>query len=213
MSDFLIETDLIRNGYKLIAGIDEAGRGPLAGPVVAAAVILNTDNLDVLDEVNDSKKISENKRNKLFDVVTCNAINYAIVSIDNLVIDDINILNATMLAMNQAVSNLTVKPNFLLIDGNYFKNNTIPYRTVVKGDSLSKSIAAASILAKVYRDKWMIEVANKEFPEYHFAKHKGYATKEHIELIKKYGTCKYHRISFLDKIMQSDEITLFTDIN
>jgi ribonuclease HII len=208
MADFSIEASLIKEGYNIIAGIDEAGRGPLAGPVVAAAVILDIHS-DLFDEIDDSKKITEKRRNKLFELIIGNSVDYSINTIDNFEIDNINILNSTMLAMNNAINNLKVKPDYLLIDGNYFKGNILPYRTVIKGDSISKSIAAASILAKVHRDKWMMEIAAQEFPEYNFAKHKGYATKEHIELIKKYGTCKYHRISFLKKILQQTENKLF----
>ena len=209
MADFSIEASLIKDGYNIIAGIDEAGRGPLAGPVVAAAVILDI-NSNLFDKVDDSKKISEKNRKKLFELIVENSINYSINAIDNIEIDNINILNSTMLAMNNAINDLKIKPDYLLIDGNYFKGNILPYHTVIKGDSISKSIAAASILAKVYRDKWMVEVADKEFPQYNFAKHKGYATKKHIELIKKYGICKYHRTSFLGNILQPKEIQLFT---
>ena len=208
MADFSIEASLIKEDYNIIVGVDEAGRGPLAGPVVAAAVILDI-NSDLFDEIDDSKKITEKNRNKLFELIVENSIDYSINTIDNFEIDNINILNSTMLAMNNAINNLKVKPDYLLIDGNYFKGNVLQYRTVIKGDSISKSIAAASILAKVHRDRWMMEIAAQEFPQYNFAKHKGYATKEHIELIKKYGTCKYHRISFLKKILQQTENKLF----
>ena len=196
MSDFSIELSLIKKDYSVIAGIDEAGRGPLAGPVVAAAVILDI-NSKLFDKVNDSKKLSEKKRKELFELIIENSIDYSISAVDNTVIDSINILEATMLAMNNSANNLKIKPEYLLIDGNYFKGNLLPFSTVIKGDTVSKSIAAASILAKVSRDNWMCEIADKEFPQYNFAKHKGYATKEHIELIKKFGICKYHRISFL----------------
>jgi len=201
MSDFSIEISLIKDGYNIIAGVDEVGRGPLAGPVVAAAVILDI-NSNLFENVNDSKKISEKNRKELYELIIENSLAYSINVIDNYEIDSINILNSTMLAMNNAINNLNIKPDYLLIDGNYFKGNAIPHRTVIKGDSISKSIAAASILAKVYRDNWMFEIADKEFPQYNFAKHKGYPTKEHIELIKKYGICKYHRISFMKKITQ-----------
>jgi len=200
MSDFSIEISLIKDGYNIIAGVDEAGRGPLAGPVVAAAVILDI-NSNLFEKVNDSKKISEKNRKELFDLIVRNAIDYSIDTVNNFEIDNINILNSTMLVMNNAINSLKIKPDYLLIDGNYFKGSKLPYNTVIKGDSISKSIAAASILAKVYRDNFMIEVADKEFPQYNFAKHKGYATKEHIELVKKYGTCKYHRMSFLGNVL------------
>ena len=198
MADFSIENALISDSYNVIAGVDEAGRGPLAGPVVAAAVILDV-NSNLFGEIDDSKKISEKNRSKLFDLIVENS-DYSISAVDNFEIDRINILNSTMLAMNNAINGLQRRIDYLLIDGNYFNGSILPYRTVVKGDSISKSIAAASILAKVHRDKWMTEVAAQEFPQYNFAKHKGYPTKEHIELIKKYGTCKYHRITFLKKI-------------
>ncbi|MDR0926660.1 MAG: ribonuclease HII [Ignavibacteria bacterium] len=208
MSDFSIELSIIKDGYKIVAGIDEAGRGPLAGPVVAAAVILPID-ADLFAEVDDSKVLSEKKRDRLYDVIVDNAVAYAICAIDNITIDDVNILNATMLAMENSVKQLGITPDFLLIDGNRYNDTEIPYRTVIKGDSISKSIGAASILAKVKRDRWMCEVAHNEFPEYNFAKHKGYATKEHIQLIQKYGTCKYHRRSFLRNILQDTTNQLF----
>ncbi len=208
MADFSLERQLaLSQQYKLIAGIDEAGRGPLAGPVVAAAVILDY-NSTIFDKVNDSKQLGEKNREKLFDVICNNSISYSIQLIDNIRIDSINILNATMLAMSNAVDSLKYKPDYLLIDGNYYNNNKIPYRTVIKGDSISTSIAASSILAKVFRDRWVAEIAHKEYPEYNFAKHKGYATNEHIELIKKHGACKYHRRTFLTKILGSPN-TLF----
>lgn len=204
MADFHIEKELIKQKYKCIAGIDEAGRGPLAGPVVAAAVtlpLINIDNNHLFDEINDSKQIKEKKRYQLFDIIVNNATEYSISEINNNIIDEINILNATMKAMENAVCNLKIQPDFLLIDGNKYYSNAIPFRAIVKGDSICKSISAASILAKVHRDNFMIEVADKEFPQYNFAKHKGYGTKEHILLIKKYGICKYHRLSFLNKIL------------
>ena len=201
MANFSVETELIEQGYKYIAGIDEAGRGPLAGPVVAAAVVLPMDEI-LFNEINDSKQLAEKKRNNLFELIANNAISFSIRTINNSVIDEINILNATIKAMENAVSNLKTLPNYLIIDGNKYNSNSIPYRTIIKGDRISKTIAAASILAKVHRDKFMIEVADKEFPQYNFAKHKGYGTKEHIDLIKKHGTCKYHRLTFLKNILK-----------
>ena len=200
MADFSIEIELHKQHYKYIAGVDEAGRGPLAGPVVAAAVILPI-NEELFAEINDSKKVASKKRVELFDLIIKESIFYSIESVDNLVIDDINILNATMKAMEKSVLGLTKCPDYLLIDGNRYNSKDVPYRTIIKGDSISKSIAAASILAKVYRDKFMVEVVDKEFPQYNFAKHKGYGTKEHIALVKKYGVCKYHRFSFLKNIL------------
>lgn len=203
MANFSTEIELIKQGYKYIAGVDEAGRGPLAGPVVASAVVLQI-NEKLFFEINDSKKITEKKRNELFDLITKNAISFAINEIDNHIIDEINILNATMKAMENAVSNLQILPDYLIIDGNKYYADTIPHKTIIKGDTISKTIAAASILAKVYRDRFMIEIADKEFPEYNFANHKGYGTKEHIDLIKTFGICKYHRLSFLKNILKKE---------
>lgn len=205
MADFSLEKKLA-DKYKFIAGVDEAGRGPLAGPVVAATVILDHRD-DIFSEINDSKKLSKIKREKLFELIISNAIDYSVYFVDNSTIDEINILRATMLAMSGAIKNMKLKADFLLIDGNYFKPDDeiikkIPATTIIKGDSDSKSIAAASILAKVTRDRWMETVAHQEFPQYNFSKHKGYATKEHIELIKKHGVCKYHRRSFLKNILR-----------
>ncbi|MBQ6269551.1 MAG: ribonuclease HII [Bacteroidetes bacterium] len=211
MADFDFEQKLYAEGYKYIAGVDEAGRGPLAGPVAAAAVILDF-NSDLFNEVNDSKKITPIKRRKLFDLIVQNCISYSIKFVNEDVIDKVNILQADMIAMSEAVCDLNLNPDFLLVDGNYFhpteKAKNIPFKTIVKGDSKSISIAAASILAKVARDEWIINVADKQFPEYKFAKHKGYATKEHIELLKKYGSCKYHRKSFIKNFINNNETLL-----
>ena len=184
----------------LVAGIDEAGRGPLAGPVVAAAVVLRND-FPINIGINDSKLLNEKLRDEYYQLIQNEAIAVGVCSVDNSVIDDINILKSTMLAMEKAVDKLKVKPEHLLIDGNYYKNKVINYTTIVYGDSKSISIAAASIIAKVTRDKWMTNEADKLYPEYEFAKHKGYATAKHIELIKKYGACPIHRRSFLKKII------------
>jgi ribonuclease HII len=204
MADFSIELVLQQQGYKFVAGIDEAGRGPLGGPVVAAAVILPM-NEKIFYEVNDSKKLNEKKRNELFEIIINNAISFSIQEINNNTIDEINILQSTMKAMENAVYNLKTMPDYLIIDGNKYYSNTIPYQTIIKGDSKSISIAAASILAKVHRDKFMIDVVDKEFPQYNFARHKGYGTKSHIEAIKKYGICKYHRLSFLKNILSKEK--------
>ena len=185
-------------GYTYICGIDEVGRGPLAGPVVAGAVILPKD-CNIL-YINDSKQLSEKKREELFEEITEKAIAYNIFSVDEKRIDEINILNATYEAMNGAVNGLSTAPNFVLIDGNRISGMEIPHETVVKGDSKSISIAAASILAKVSRDRFICQMAEK-YPEYGFEKHKGYGTKAHNEAILKYGPCPIHRRTFLRKLL------------
>lgn len=205
MADFSIERILHAQGYKFVAGVDEAGRGPLAGPVVAAAVVLK-DNEELFIEVNDSKQLNSKKREELYDLIVVNAVSYSVVAVESQKIDEINILQATFLAMQTAIGNLP-QVDYLLIDGNKFVKSAVPYQTVVKGDGISKSIAAASILAKVSRDRCMLKL-DKEFPQYNFAKHKGYPTKEHIAAILKYGICKYHRKSFLTKIYER-QISLF----
>lgn len=184
--------------YEYIAGVDEAGRGPLAGPVYAAAAILKPGAR--IDGINDSKKLSEKKREELFDVIIENSVAYAVYSVDEKTIDEVNILNATHMAMNGAVNSLSVRPDFVLIDGNSIKNMTLPHETIVKGDAKSISIAAASILAKVSRDRYIIQMAEK-YPEYGFEKHKGYGTKAHTEAILKYGPCEIHRKTFLKKLL------------
>ncbi len=188
---------------KLIAGVDEAGRGPLAGPVYAAAVILPDDFYS--GEINDSKKLTEKKREKLFDVITEKAIAYCISSVSASKIDEINILNATFLAMKQAVEGLSVKPDFVLVDGNRSKGLDIPFECVVGGDAKSQSIAAASILAKVSRDRYCKEELDTKYPEYQFLKHKGYGTKLHTEKILELGPCPEHRATFLAKIIAKKE--------
>jgi ribonuclease HII len=186
------ETELYNNGINFIAGIDEVGRGPLVGPVVTAAVILPKDFYD--ERINDSKKLTEKKRELLYDVIMENAISVGIGISSEDVIDEINILNATKRAMLEAVNNLSVKPEHLLIDA--VKLNTdIPQTSIIKGDAKSESIAAASIIAKVTRDRMMIEL-NKIHPEYDFKHNKGYGTKKHIEAIRKYGIIKEHRKTF-----------------
>ena len=186
------ETELYNNGINFIAGIDEVGRGPLVGPVVTAAVILPKDFYD--ERINDSKKLTEKKRELLYDVIMENAISVGIGISSEDVIDEINILNATKRAMLEAVNNLSVKPEHLLIDA--VKLNTdIPQTSIIKGDAKSESIAAASIIAKVTRDRMMIEL-DKIHPEYDFKHNKGYGTKKHIEAIIKYGIIKEHRKTF-----------------
>lgn len=186
------ETELYNNGINFIAGIDEVGRGPLVGPVVTAAVILPKDFYD--ERINDSKKLTEKKRELLYDVIMENAISVGIGISSEDVIDEINILNATKRAMLEAVNNLSVKPEYLLIDA--VKLNTdIPQTSIIKGDAKSESIAAASIIAKVTRDRMMVEL-DKIHPEYDFKHNKGYGTKKHIEAIRKYGIIKEHRKTF-----------------
>ncbi|WP_297796934.1 ribonuclease HII [uncultured Eudoraea sp.] len=176
------------------AGTDEAGRGCLAGPVTAAAVILPEEFKEA--SLNDSKKLSEPIRNKLRPLIENNALSYGVAHIPNEVIDKINILNASIFAMHQAIRKLTVTPNFIIVDGNRFKPiNEIPYKCIIKGDSKFESIAAASVLAKTHRDAFM-EKIHEEFPMYNWKQNKGYPTREHRQAIKKYGITKYHRSSF-----------------
>ena len=186
------ENELYESGIKYIAGIDEVGRGPLVGPVVTAAVILPKDFYD--ERINDSKKLTEKKRELLYDVIMENAVSVGIGISSEDVIDDINILEATKKAMIEAVNNLSVKPQHLLIDAVKL-NVDIPQTSIIKGDAKSESIAAASIIAKVTRDRMMIEL-DKEHPEYDFKRNKGYGTKKHIEAIEKYGILKEHRKTF-----------------
>lgn len=199
MPDFSYENGARQNGYKMVCGVDEAGRGPLAGPVCAAAVIL-PDNC-VIEGLNDSKKISEKKREILFDIIKEKAIAYSVAYGSLEEIEKYNILEATYIAMNRAIDGLEIKADFALIDGNRVpKGIYIPCETVVKGDSKSYSIAAASILAKVTRDRLMLEY-DKQYPQYHFAQHKGYGTKAHYEAINQHGICKIHRRSFLKNVL------------
>lgn len=186
------ENELYENGIKYIAGIDEVGRGPLVGPVVTAAVILPRDFYD--ERINDSKKLTEKKRELLYDVIMENAVSVGIGISSEDVIDEINILEATKKAMIEAVNNLSVKPEHLLIDAVKL-NIDIPQTSIIKGDAKSESIAAASIVAKVTRDRMMVEL-DKEHPEYDFKHNKGYGTKKHIEAIEKYGILKEHRKTF-----------------
>ena len=181
-------------GFAAVCGVDEAGRGPLAGPVFAAAVIL-PDGLENIG-LNDSKKLTEKKRDALFDIITEKAVAWCVASADEKEIDELNILNATFLAMKRAVDGLAVRPDLALIDGNRRPGTGIREETIVKGDAKSISIAAASILAKVSRDRYMLEL-DKKYPGYCFAKHKGYPTALHYEMIKKYGVSPVHRLSFL----------------
>ena len=186
------------NKYKdlgLVAGIDEAGRGPLAGPVAVACVIMPLDSDKIIEGINDSKKLTEKKRNLLFEEIKKVAIDYSIVLVDEKTIDEINILNATKLGMKNALNGLKNKPYCVLVDAVKIDTD-IKQENIIHGDALSYNIAAASILAKVTRDKLMEEYA-KKYPEYCFEKHKGYGTKLHIEMLKKYGKCDIHRDSFI----------------
>ena len=195
MPDFSFEKKLIASGHEIIAGVDEAGRGPLAGPVVAAAVILPKNFESV--ELDDSKKLSSARREKIYNNITSPDSNviYAYSIVDEGLIDKINILRATHKAMAQAVLNLSIKPSFVIIDGMPVKDFPLPNDSIVKGDSKSLSIAAASIIAKVERDKLMLKYS-KLYPDYKFEKHKGYGTKVHLEALDKFGPCKIHRKSF-----------------
>lgn len=199
MLDYTIENQLHEEGYAIVCGIDEAGRGPLCGPVFAAACIL-PDGL-VLEGLNDSKKLTPKKRDKLFDLICENAIAYCIASASVEEIDELNILEADLLAMRRAIDGLSVKADFALIDGNIARGFQIPARAVIGGDAKSPSIAAASILAKVARDRDCIELDAK-YPQYGIAKHKGYGTKQHMDALRTYGPSPIHRkqfIRFLDK--------------
>ena len=199
MPDYEFEKAAVNSGFSCICGVDEAGRGPLAGPVCAAAVILPEGA--VIAGLDDSKKLTEKKREGLYDIIKETAVAYSVAYGTLEEIETVNILEATYLAMNRAIEGLTVKPDFSLIDGNRVPRGIkIPCETIVKGDSKSMSVAAASVLAKVTRDRLMLEY-DKKYPEYNFKKHKGYGTKEHTELIKQYGPCEIHRLSFLKNIL------------
>ena len=191
-----IENELYELGYSNICGVDEAGRGPLAGPVFAASVILPP-NLEI-DGLNDSKKLSEKKREELFDVICEKAIAFSIKSSAEEEIDEMNILRASLWAMKRATDDLSVPAGYVLVDGNQLFDTEAPIRYVIKGDSLSANIAAASILAKVSRDRFMLKLA-EEYPQYMFEKHKGYPTKLHYEMVEKHGLSPVHRRSFFKK--------------
>ncbi len=184
---------------KIVAGIDEAGRGPLAGPVVCTCVIMPLDEDKIIDGIDDSKKLSEKRREELYSKIIDTALDYSIVEIDEKVIDKINILNATKLGMVKAVKNLKINPDIVLIDAVKL-DIELPQENIIKGDAKSYNIASASILAKVYRDRLM-KTLDLKYPQYNFAKHKGYGTKEHIEKLRLYGKCDLHRESFIKKIM------------
>ena len=189
------ENQAYDNGYEAVCGVDEAGRGPLAGPVFAAAVILPKGF--IVEGANDSKELSEKKREALFEKIKEEAVSYSIAMVDERTIDEVNILNATFMAMNDAINNLSQKPDFVMIDGNKIPNGLeIPAEAIVKGDANSISIACASILAKVSRDRYMLKMAEK-YPQYQFEKHKGYGTKLHYEMLDEYGVSDIHRKTFL----------------
>lgn len=190
------EDGVYAKGYTSVCGVDEAGRGPLAGPVCAAAVILPP-NIQI-EGLDDSKKLSDKRRRELFPIIKEKAIAYSIAFADHREIDEINILQATYLAMERAINGLSVRPDFALIDGNRSKDFGLSVQTVVHGDSLSASIAAASVLAKVTRDDYMLEMA-LSYPQYGFEVHKGYGTKVHYEALTAHGPCPIHRMSFLKK--------------
>ena len=188
------EKECLEKGFKLIAGADEVGRGPLAGPVVCACVIMPLD--DIIDGVDDSKKVSEKKREKLYDEIIEKAIAYSIEFVDEKTIDEINILNATKKCMATAINNMSIKPDICLVDALSGLDTSVPLKGIVHGDALSYNIGAASILAKVTRDRFM-EALAVSYPEYGFEKHKGYGTKMHIDALKKCGPCDIHRRSFI----------------
>ena len=190
------EREAFAEGFAVVCGVDEAGRGPLAGPVCAAAVILPRET--VIDGLNDSKKLPDKKRRELYDIITERAVTYGIAFASEQEIDEVNILQATFLAMERAMEKLSVRPQLALIDGNRAKDFGLPVRTIVSGDALSASIAAASILAKVTRDRLMEEL-DGEYPQYGIAVHKGYGTKRHYEALRAFGPCPIHRRTFLKK--------------
>lgn len=197
------ENEAYEKGYNLVCGVDEAGRGPLAGPVFAAAVILPKGF--IVEGANDSKKLSEKKREALFEKIKEEALYYSIAMVDEKVIDKVNILNATFIAMNNAIDNLEQKPDFVMIDGNKIPVGLeIPSEAIVKGDANSISIACASILAKVSRDRYMLKMSEK-YPQYLFEKHKGYGTKLHYQMLDEYGPSEIHRQSFLKSWYMKNE--------
>ena len=195
----LIEKDLYKKGFKNICGIDEAGRGPLAGPVVVAGVIMPEDSM--IEGVNDSKKVSEKKREKLYDLILEEAISYSVAIIWQDVIDDINILNATKKGVTEVVDGLKIKPDLIIVDAlEHIDTRGIPYESIIKGDAKCYDIASASIIAKVTRDRIMRKY-DEMYPQYGFINHKGYGTAKHIGAIKEYGLCPIHRKSFIKNIV------------
>lgn len=196
---FDYENQLCEQGHKLIAGMDEAGRGPLAGAVYTAMVIMPLDSDKIIQGVNDSKKLTPKKRQELYDKIIQTAISYAICPVDEKVIDEKNILNATRQGMKNCLANMSVRPDFCLVDYITGLDIDVPFEAIVKGDAKSYNIACASILAKVARDKYMEDIA-KKYPSYAFEQHKGYGTKLHYEMIEKYGILPIHRKSFLKNL-------------
>lgn len=209
-SNIKYEEQLLEEGYHLIAGIDEVGRGPLIGPVVAACVILKEH--EFLEGVTDSKKLSEKKREQYYEIIMENAVSVGIGIISPATIDEVNIYQATILAMKEAVKNCKIKPDYILVDGNMKIDFEIPSKSIVKGDQLSLTIAAASIIAKVTRDRMLIEL-DGQYPMYGFKNHKGYPTKQHLEAIQKYGLIEGYRKSFkpVQEIMIQDEKNCITN--
>ena len=198
MLDYSYENNAHNDGYLVVCGVDEAGRGPLAGPVFAGAVILPENYTHEI--LNDSKKLSEKKRNLVYDDIIRDAVSWSVGIATEQEIDEINILNATFLAMKRAVDGLSIKPDLAFIDGNRYANTGVKEITIVKGDSKCMSVAAASIIAKVSRDRFMQEV-DKQYPQYQFSKHKGYGTKLHYEMIEQFGVSPVHRKTFLKNII------------
>lgn len=196
---WVYEREAFAGGVKLVCGVDEAGRGPLAGPVCAAAVILPPGI--GIPGLNDSKKLTDKKRRELYDIITEQAVSFGVAFAGEQEIDEINILQATFLAMERALAQLKVRPDLALIDGNREKNFGLPVKTVIKGDSLSANIAAASVLAKVTRDDFMVRQA-EIYPQYGFEIHKGYGTRAHYAALEQYGACPIHRMSFLKKFYE-----------
>ncbi len=189
---------------QIVAGVDEAGRGCIAGPVVAAAVILKDDKLESVG-IDDSKKLKEKDREKFYDIIVEEALCWGVGIIDNFRVDEINILNATYEAMHSAIDSLRIKPDHILIDGNRFKSEKKNYTTIIKGDSKVLSIAAASIIAKVTRDRILKESSHIEYPDYAFDRHKGYGTRLHYEMIEQFGVCRIHRLTFLKKVLKKED--------
>ena len=194
-----IERELLSQGFETIAGVDEVGRGPLAGPVVCAAVVMPLKEIEIIQGVDDSKKLSPKKRELLAKLIRERALAYTVYEVNEKIIDEINILQATFLAMRRAMDQLRVRPDIALIDGNRETDFGLPVQTIVKGDSLSANIAAASILAKVTRDRFMLEMDEK-YPQYGFATHKGYGTRAHYAALREFGPCPIHRRTFLKNL-------------